>query len=288
MESNLPKDTQVNMNSKDPYDFQTLDTSGINQVQHFNTVLNPIDSSSAKHKSRPSGGSKHKQKDSAGSKSPAHATNSAIINAIGNSAKRRRSGGSVSTTSATLPTNLRNVSSNSTMQTVCAPTVMGNITLNSQTNTPLIAIPNVNLSSTTLSHISANLNSAKQPKNNIFKDFGLVLTGLDGSLMNGQYLNITAAPQPVDDKSIQQTHIINKNNKIVNLDQLKTITKSNLIPVTQFFVDGGVQQGTTVLAPVSLTSMSNSSVVTIASNVSQPQTNPILASHTLKSVSFRY
>ncbi|XP_071123525.1 serine-rich adhesin for platelets-like [Mytilus edulis] len=282
VESNLPKDTQGSMNAKDPYDFQTtlpVDASGFPQVQHFNTVLNTTDNSSAKHKSRSSSGSKHnKQKDNSGSRSPGHATNSAIINAIGNSAKRKRSSSGILTSAASLPNSVQTVSSNSTMHTVSAPTFMGNITINSQTNTPLIAIPNVNLSSTTLSH----LNNSKQPKNNqLFKDIGLVLTGLDGSIVNGQYLNLTAAPQTIDDKMLQQHNIVNKN-KIMNLEQFKNLQKSNLIPVTQFFVDGGGVPGSTVLAPVTFAPMSNSSVVSIASNVSQPQTTPMLASHTLK------
>lgn len=177
-----------------------------------------------------------------------------------------------------MPAGFKAVTSNSTLQTVGTSAVMGNITLNSQGSTPLIAIPSVNLSSTTLSHLSANLNSAKQPKNSAIikdiKDIGLVLTGLDGSIVNGQYLNITAAPQPIDDKLIQP-HLVGKN-KIVNLDQLKGLPK-NLIPVNQLLIDGGVQSGT-VLAPVSLAPISNSS--SIVTNVSQ--TTPLLVSQNLK------
>lgn len=273
------------MNCRDPYDFQSLDAGSIPQVQHFTPVLNQVDNLGSKNKSRSSSGGKHKQKDS-GSKSPSSATNSAILNAIGNSAKRRRSGtGATACAGSALTSGLRTVTSNSTMQTVGAPAVMGNITINSQGSTPLIAIPNVNLSSTTLSHISANLNNTKQPKNSAIikdiKDIGLVLTGLDGSIVNGQYLNITAAPQPVDDKLLQP-HLVGKNNKIVNLDQLKTLPK-NLIPVNQLLIDGGVQSGTTVLAPVTLAPISNSS--NIVTNVSQSQTTPVLVSQNLKPVS---
>lgn len=76
--------------------------------------------------------------------------------------------------------------------------------INSHQTTNLIAIPGVNLTGANLGQLTAGAPGAKittanvastasSHKNSIFKDFNLVLTGIDPSLVNGQYVNITGA-----------------------------------------------------------------------------------------------
>lgn len=290
VESNLPKDPQILSNSKDPYEFNLIDSSHASHHHHQNVAV--LNSSANRNivKQKPKVSSitnRTKSKDgvvatSVGSRSPGHSNNT--IQTSSGALKRKRSGSATSSPSS--------VSSGVTTTQIPA-TIISSLSLNSHTNSPLtaIAIPNVNLSGTTLSHFNANLSTGKYPKNNILKDVGFVVTGIDPSLVNGQYVNIggtTAQLTSVDEKMLQQTHVItNKNNnptKIVNnLEALQAIQKNNFIatvPQNAILMEGGaVQHGTTVLAPVTLAAApSANSVVSLATTISPPQSSPPTAS----------
>ncbi|XP_022333263.2 uncharacterized protein LOC111130463 [Crassostrea virginica] len=275
VESNLPKDPQLSGESKDPYDFTAIDPR---TQQKHNPVLNSSHKSGSKSKSKSSANlNRSKSKDSVpGSKSPAH-TNSAIP-ASGAGVpplKRKRSGGALTNSS---PSSL----------TAAAAPVLTTVSLNNtSTGLTAIAIPSVNLSNATLGHFNANLSAAaggKNAKNNIYKDLGFVVTNLDSALVNGQYMITNAhQTQGLDEKSLQQAHVINSKNspKILNLETLQSLQKGphNLISMPPLLLDGSMQPMTAVLTPVSLTTTLSNQIVSVGNTTLTPsnQNNSIRA-----------
>ncbi|XP_076447842.1 uncharacterized protein LOC143284758 isoform X2 [Babylonia areolata] len=158
--------------------------------------------------------------------------------------------------------------------------------------TPLtaITIPSINLANAATLGLSAALPTSKQgpgQKASVIKDFSLVLTGIDPSLVNGQYLNITgtqlaelAAVQAVnataEDKNIKRSRLTtNKHTtqKISGtLETLRALQGSSVltaVPPNAVLVDGTLQGA--VLAPVSSLGAGgngggNSTLVTLTSS----------------------
>ncbi|KAK7503353.1 hypothetical protein BaRGS_00005274 [Batillaria attramentaria] len=133
-----------------------------------------------------------------------------------------------------------------------------------------ITIPSVNLANAATLGLNATLPSTKQgqgQKGNIIKDFNLVFTGIDPSLMNGQYVNISgaqlaelAAAQAVsataEDKNIKRSRLAasakHGGHKVSGtLETLRALQGNSVlaVPPTTVLVDGSLQG--TVLAPVS-------------------------------------
>lgn len=267
-----------------------VDTT-ISATHGFNTVLNSANKGLAKPKPKSmSGGNRSKSKDSnTGSRSPGHSSGS---NANNSAVKRKRSGGS--TGSATSPPSASSVGIPTTSFST------GVSTVNSQTTSNpyhAITIPNVNFS--TLSHFS-NLTS-KQPKNNLIKDLGFVVTGFTDPALNGQFLNLTSTQvtdftrvHSLDEKTLQNTQFVTGNaktgysTKLHNLQALPALQKNNLIaavPQNALFMDATMQQGT-VLAPVSIaTSLSNPVMSMTHTNVSPTQPSPSTTPSPFRSVS---
>ncbi|KAL8609902.1 hypothetical protein ACOMHN_016377 [Nucella lapillus] len=160
-----------------------------------------------------------------------------------------------------------------------------------------ITIPSINLANAATLGLSAALPTSKQgqgQKTGIVKDFSLVLTGIDPSLINGQYLNITgtqlaelAAMQAVnataEDKNIKRSRLTTTKHgmhKIAGtLETLRALQGSSVltaVPPNAVLVDGTLQGA--VLAPVSLggggggNGGGNSTLVTLTSSaVTTPQ-----------------
>ncbi|CAG5119278.1 unnamed protein product [Candidula unifasciata] len=88
-----------------------------------------------------------------------------------------------------------------TVQQTSLTGIMTPTSLNSHHTGNLIAIPSVSLGQLNAATLgtakfttaASGTSTTSAIKNNIFKDFNLVLTGVDPSLMNGQYVNITGA-----------------------------------------------------------------------------------------------
>ncbi|XP_062579332.1 ataxin-7-like protein 2 [Saccostrea cucullata] len=269
VESNLPKEPQLLGNSKDPYDFTAIDPR---TLQKQGPVLNSSHKSGSKSKSKSSNMNRNKSKDSIpGSKSPAQ-TNSAIPAASAGvpPLKRKRSGGA--------PTN----SSPSSLTAAAAPVLTTVSINNTSSGLTAIAIPSVNLSNATLGHFNANLSAAggKNAKNNVYKDVGFVVTNLDSALVNGQYMITNAhQSQTLDEKSLQQAHVINSKNspKILNLETLQGLQKGphNLISMPPLLLDGStcMQPVTAVLTPVSLTTTLGNQIVSVGSTTSLAPSN---------------
>ncbi|XP_025106270.1 ataxin-7-like protein 1 isoform X1 [Pomacea canaliculata] len=170
-------------------------------------------------------------------------------------------------------------------------------TVNSHTaSTPLtaITIPSVNLANAATLGLSATLPTCKQQhgtgqKTSIIKDLNFVLTSLDPSLVNGQYVNITgaqlaelAAAQAVsataEDKNIKRSRLASTKHlgqKVTSttLEALRTLQGSSVlttVPPNAVLVDGSLQGA--VLTPVSSlsnavgSSSSNSAFVTLAAS----------------------
>ncbi|XP_060084370.1 ataxin-7-like protein 1 [Ylistrum balloti] len=280
VESNLPKEPQFLSNSKDPYEFNLIDSAMGGATQHSNTVVNStiVNKNNVKPKSKPSSSSSSRNKsregaatNSGGSRSPAHSGTSTPSST--GAVKRKRSGSGGPTSSPC--TTYNNVISGSAM-------TINSTALNSHTNSsPLtaIAIPSVNLSSATLSHFNANLAGSKNPKNNVLKDFGLVVRSIDPSaIVNGQYVLGGTTAQIIDEKMLQQTHIIsggNKGNQAKLVNSLDALQKNNLIPANAILVDSPMQPGT-VLTPVSVGSIGSvpSNTVISLANSSMSQAHP--------------
>ncbi|XP_069142238.1 ataxin-7-like protein 1 [Argopecten irradians] len=284
VESNLPKEPQFLSNSKDPYEFNLIDSGLSGGTQNINTVVNStvVNKNNVKSKSKASSSSSSSRSKAregsstnyGGSRSPGHSGSSTSSGAV----KRKRSG-SGGPASSPCTTTYNNVISGNTM------TINSSITaLNSHTNSsPLtaIAIPSVNLSPATLSHFNANLAGSKNPKNNVLKDFGLVVRSIDPSaIVNGQYVIGGTTAQIIDEKMLQQTHIIssgNKGNPAKLVNSLEALQKNNLIPTNAILVDNPMQPGT-VLTPVSVGSIGSvpsNTVISLAnSSMSQAHLSP--------------
>lgn len=267
MESNLPKDPQLLGDSKDPYDFTAIDPR---TQQRQNPVLNSSHKSGSKSKSKSSSNlNRSKSKDSLpGSKSPAQINSAIPASSAGvPPLKRKRSGGALTN------------SSPSSLPAAAAPVFTTVSINNTSTGLTAIAIPSVNLSNATLGHFNANLSAAsaggggKNAKNNVYKDLGFVVTNLDSALMNGQYMITNAhQTQSLDEKSLQQAHVINSKNspKILNLETLQGLQKGphNLISMPPLLLDGSMQPVTAVLTPVSLTTTLSNQIVSVGSSTS--------------------
>ncbi|BFZ08132.1 hypothetical protein BsWGS_11171 [Bradybaena similaris] len=164
-----------------------------------------------------------KSRESLNSRSPSAFPSPVLSSApITNPGKRKRSGSSTSssnhlvavasgngalpvTPSITVSVSPASIAPGTVQQTSLAG-IITPTSINSHQTGSLIAFPSVSLTSAGLGHLSAaTLGTAKLTtatsgttpaaaiKNNIFKDFNLVLTGVDPSLVNGQYVNITGA-----------------------------------------------------------------------------------------------
>lgn len=267
VESNLPKDPQLLGDSKDPYDFTAIDPR---TQQRQNPVLNSSHKSGSKSKSKSSSNlNRSKSKDSLpGSKSPAQINSAIPASSAGvPPLKRKRSGGALTN------------SSPSSLPAAAAPVFTTVSINNTSTGLTAIAIPSVNLSNATLGHFNANLSAAsgggggKNAKNNVYKDLGFVVTNLDSALMNGQYMITNAhQTQGLDEKSLQQAHVINSKNspKILNLETLQGLQKGphNLISMPPLLLDGSMQPVTAVLTPVSLTTTLSNQIVSVGSSTS--------------------
>ncbi|OWF55726.1 ataxin-7-like protein 1 [Mizuhopecten yessoensis] len=289
VESNLPKEPQFLSNSKDPYAFNLIDSAMGGGTQQFNAVVNStvVNKNNVKPKSKPSSScssssssssSRNKSREGAvsnsgGSRSPAHSGTSTSSSTGAVKRKRSGSGGPASSPCTTY----NNVVGGNTMSINSS-----NTALNSHTNSsPLtaIAIPSVNLSSATLSHFNANLAGSKNPKNNLLKDFGLVVRSIDPSaIVNGQYVIGGTTAQIIDEKMLQQTHIIsggNKGNSAKLVNSLEALQKNNLIPANAILVDSAMQPGT-MLTPVSVGSIGSvpSNTVISLANSSMSQAHP--------------
>lgn len=159
------------------------------------------------------------------SRSPLATTPPAISSVpVTNPGKRKRSGSSGGSSSqqlaaitssngaspvsptVTVPMTLGEAASGTSQQT-SLPSAVTPANLHRHQSGSLIAIPGVTLANANLGQLSgASLGTAKitasssgaslgaaHKNNNIFKDFNLLLTGIDPSLVNGQYVNITGA-----------------------------------------------------------------------------------------------
>lgn len=183
VESNLPKEPQLVTNSKDPYEFNMVDTTS-GSSHSSNSVINSTNKGAVKPKSKSSASKSSKPKDS-GTKSPGLLSSAAGSNV----AKRKRSSSIVQQVGHTLA-----ATSNPSCSNV-ANNVMN--MLYSHNNALAFTYPNVNLSSTTLNHFNANLPTRKQPSS--YKELGFVVTGFDNRnyLVNGQYVNNACMPDTV-------------------------------------------------------------------------------------------
>ncbi|XP_048741891.2 ataxin-7-like protein 1 isoform X2 [Ostrea edulis] len=267
VESNLPNEPQV-VGNLDPYDFTAVDPR-LQQKQ--NPLLNSSHKAGSKSKSKSSSNpNRSKSKDSLpGSRSPAQ-TNSAIPAASAGvpPLKRKRSGGALTNSS---PSSL----------TAAAAPVLTTVSINNTSaGLAAIAIPSVNLSNATIGHFNANLSATggKNTKNNVYKDVGFVVTNLDSALVNGQYMITNAhQTQSLDDKSLQQAHVINTKNspKILNLETIPGLQKGshNLISMQPLLLDGSMQPVTAVLTPVSLATTPSNQIVSVGNTTSLTPSN---------------
>lgn len=269
MESNLPREAESQLNTKDPYDFGLPDGSrphGI-PVQRLNTVIASVpnkmivkpklnlsrqNSAVSLSVSRPKSG-----ESSTGANSMSLPSTPVLSTGISN-AKKRRSSGSGSVVSGTVTNTAGLITSIGTSLGSSASFIgtVGTLNVNSSigNNPPFaIAIPSVI--------------SAKQTKNNV----GFVVAGIPhDAILNGQCVNITSGPisdltsshVTLEEKS-GQAHVINPAkstptkyiNSISSIEAIRAIHKNNLItnlPPHTLLVEGGLQPGT-VLAPVSIT-----------------------------------
>ncbi|KAK3593017.1 hypothetical protein CHS0354_005379 [Potamilus streckersoni] len=299
VESNLPKENHTASNSKDPYEFNQVDntstaTHSVNSVIN-SSIKNTVPVKPKQSKCNTSNRTISREGSISLSHSPVALSN-VLNNGSGNlvdsnSLKRRRSSGSSAATSptSTQPTGLH-VNTN-VINSI--PTMTGN-TMASGPFT--ITIPNMSLGGQAIGHINATLQAAtgKTGKNHVIKDqVGLLVTGFPSeAILNGQYVNLTAANLSelqsqqitLDEKTLQQAHVIGTNNKsshqakLLNIDTLRTIPKNSVLTAMShnaLLLEGGLQHGT-VLAPVSITAVSgNASVVTIGNSlVSNSQQSP--------------
>ena len=297
VESKLPKEPHIATNSKDPYDFNLMDTSGVTYASINSGVVNSSHKIVAmKPKSKIStstcAGNKS-PKATLGSKSPGTTNMSSVCGSV-NPIKRKRSGSGQGVVNATsLNTTVASASQLSN--------IFGNIATIANTNSPITAIAIPNFGGTTLGHFNATLTSNKQiqvPKNNIIKDFNLVLTGIDPSMINGQVMNITTAQladfaaqaqlvgrvSSADDKSAKRSRIIGANSKhspttaklsTTNLDTFKTLqSNSVIVPQNAVLVDNSLQ-GHVLTGPVSLATSGGSTIVSLGNaTVTPPQASP--------------
>ncbi|KAK3102677.1 hypothetical protein FSP39_013080 [Pinctada imbricata] len=283
VESNLPKDP-FSSTSKDPYDFTSLESG--HTAKHFKPVLNSNHKPNVKPKSKPSSSSgRTKSKDGQpGSKSPAQTTASNTVGGInsnptlttpqGVKRKRNSAGGLGSSPNTYTP-----AIQQQTFNVISSISVTNVNSHNNNNALTAIAIPSVNLNTTALGQLGANLTQSKSQKNTMYKDPCFVVN-LDSSTLNGQYINITnsaANAQRIDNKTFQQTHVIastDKNNpKILNLDKFPALQKNNVIAMPPFIVEG-LQSGTAVLAPVSLATTLNNPIVAMTTNTSVSPSQP--------------
>ncbi|KAL4225874.1 Ataxin-7-like protein 1 [Mactra antiquata] len=212
-----------------------------------------------------------------------------------NTAKKRLSSGSIQGTVS---------QANIGATLVSAPNILGSVgTLTNSAGAPqqqqfAIAIPNVNISGAALSQIGASLvasgNLKPGSKNNVIKDntMGFVVTGIpQEALLNGQIVNITNSQlttdlstsqlqtQPQEDvsKPVQQINVISSKQmqqKFGSMDAIRALQtgKGNLItglPPNAVLLDG-LQTGT-VLQPVTLTTSTSTSVMSVNNTVFSQQ-----------------
>ena len=236
MESKLPQDSHMVTDSKDPYEFNFVDSSSSSASHASSHSLTT--SWSTNKLLGGSTGSKPKikqisrtikPKEPSGSKSPVGAGLTVGIpgklpNALhtnSSNLKRKRSGSSPSP------------SSNSGVGgIVTQPVTNVPIAVNNANNPISIAIPtgiNLNLTGAALNNINATLTTPvsqqqtlqQQPvianaKNNIIKDFSIVVTNIDHNVMNGQIISIPSVGL-ADMTQLQLTNITDSSSKhIIN------------------------------------------------------------------------
>lgn len=274
VESKLPKESQLSSNSKDPYEFTLIDQSAASRLGHshlHNPVLNN-NKPTVKSKSKPSS-SRSKSKESsssAGAKSPAHLNNTMISNACG--AKRKRSGSGSNAPSASPSTNNALLAGTALQSSIGSS--LSTFTAMPNNTAPLtaIAIPSVNLSSSTLSHYSAHLNDGKNQTNQtaLLKDFNLVVRNIDpNSIVNGQYM----IGNVIDEKTLLQGNKTGHSSKILN--SFEALQKNHIIPANAILVDSTMQPRSTVLAPVSMGGAKSNTVISLANtSMSSQQVHP--------------
>ncbi|KAL3853718.1 hypothetical protein ACJMK2_017237 [Sinanodonta woodiana] len=299
VESNLPKENHTASNSKDPYEFNLIDntstaTHSVNSVIN-SSIKNTVPVKPKQSKCNTSNRTMSREGSISLSHSPVALSN-VLNNGSGNlvdsnSLKRRRSSGS---SAATSPTSTQPAGLHVNTNVINSiPTMTGN-TMASGPFT--ITIPNMSLGGQAIGHINATLQATtgKTGKNHVIKDqVGLLVTGFPSeAILNGQYVNLTAANLSelqsqqitLDEKTLQQAHVMGTNNKsthqakLVNIDALRAIPKNSVLTAVShnaFLLEGGLQHGT-VLAPVSITAVSgNAPVVTIGNSlVSNSQQSP--------------
>ena len=285
VESNLPKEPQLVTNSKDPYEFNMVDTTS-GSSHSSNSVINSTNKGAVKPKSKSSASKSSKPKDS-GTKSPGLLSSTAGSSV----AKRKRSSSIVPQVGHTLA---------ATSNPSCGSLPNNNVMnmLYSHNNTVAFSYPNVNLSSTTLNHFNTTLSTGKQTSP--YKDLGFVVTGFDNRnyLVNGQYMNnacmsdTVMAQLPTQEErcsssagsgSVKRSHngsvksscAGNKTTSVLDSSSSsssQSVSSNSLFASmprnTTMYMDAG-----SVLASVTLGATSNSTVVSL-SNSAQSPTQP--------------
>lgn len=192
MESKLPKEPQLSTNSMDPYEFNIVDMNASNLASH-NAMMNSVHKPAVnKPKNKPPNSRTSKTKSDSTSprlgQSGASNNNPSPTGSGAGIKRKRSSSGASSPGSAS--SNVTSVSLQNTM--------IGGLSLATANTSPIIApcVPNVNLGSN-IGRISASVATSKAgqvTKNNIIKDgsgINLLVTNMDQSVVNGQYVNIT-------------------------------------------------------------------------------------------------
>ncbi|XP_064605517.1 uncharacterized protein LOC135470474 isoform X3 [Liolophura sinensis] len=189
VESKLPKEPQLSTNSMDPYEFNVVDMNASNLASH-NAMMNSVHKAAVnKPKSKPPNSRTSKTKGD--NTSPRLSQSGASNNnpsptGSGTGIKRKRSSSGTSSPGS---------ASSSVTSVSLQNAMIGGLSLATPNPSPIIAacVPNVNLSSN-IGRISAASKAGQVTKNNIIKDGGginLLVTNMEQSVVNGQYVNIT-------------------------------------------------------------------------------------------------
>ena len=287
LESRLPRDLTHMADSKDPYEFNVVDSQAM------------ANSKQAKAKPKPLTTNKmSKPRDISGLRSPTglfpsvNRLQSPTLNSM-NASKRKRSG--TATLSAVGGPPTINISSN----------------LSSASANPIsIAIPgsislNVTLTSSTLSNLNATIAASKQAQlqnqnrtsSNVLKDLSIVVTNIDTNIMNGHLVSIPGSTL-VDGTQLQLNNLPNaqpdktklhkkgsKSKKLHNQDVHSKVTTS--LTNTMGIVNSLGQQQTAILASPFMLNTGGHHVVVTNNTVTSSATNspPSAAPSPIRSVS---
>ncbi|XP_064632233.1 ataxin-7-like protein 1 [Lineus longissimus] len=300
VESRLPQELHMPVESKDPYDFDFFDVTSSfggpppGGTPNPNAVNKPKQSSPTKLVSPPCTPTQTtmpmnrtiKPRDNpAGGKSPVQAAGPKVPFT---SAKRKRS------VSSQEPTN--SVSSVSGGETTYSGATN---TLSSHVAAPIsISIPSgINLG--TVGSINAALQAANKncilTKNDVLKDVtGLVVTGIDATIANGQLINISSASladitQLQNSIHIQNSSVIDKQvnqgakvkmktnstklksgNKLQNLNDIRAANNIFGLPSGTFIMESTTQPGTLIATQAPLTTLANSNSAANITAMSPP------------------